>query len=103
MSFNRKQSTPIFRSITGKLLQARAVNRDIEIICEKAGIEYFAVHAFRDTFATRALESGMRPKTLQAILGHSTINITMEIYAHVMEDTKCNEMAALEVMKVKEA
>lgn len=103
LSFDRKQSNPIFRSITGKLLQPKAVNRDIEAICDKAGIEYFAVHAFRDTFATRALESGMKPKTLQAILGHSTINITMEIYAHVMEDTKRDEMAVIEVMKVREA
>lgn len=100
---DRSQSEPVFRSITGKLIQVKAVNRDIEIICDKAGIERFAVHAFRDTFATRAIESGMQPKTLQMILGHSKINMTMEIYAHVMEDTKKDQMAAIEILKTKEA
>lgn len=103
VSFDRKHGTPIFRSVTGKLLQPKPINRDIEAICNRAGIERFAVHAFRDTFATRAIESGMQPKTLQMILGHSKINITMEIYAHVMEETKRDQMAAIEVMKVREA
>lgn len=103
INFDRKQAPTIFRSVTGKLLESGAVNRDIEKICSKAGMERFAVHAFRDTFATRAIESGMQPKTLQAILGHSTINMTMEIYAHVMEDTKRDQMAAIEVMRTREA
>lgn len=63
-----------------------------------AGIERFTAHAFRDTFATRAVESGMQAKTLQEILGHADIGITMNLYAHVMEDTKRRQMAAVHVM-----
>ena len=48
--------------------------------------------AFRDTFATRALENDMKPKTLQDILGHADFGTTMNIYAHVMETTKEAEM-----------
>ncbi len=34
----------------------------------------------------------MQPKTLQTMLGHSKIEVTMSIYVHVMKDTKNKEM-----------
>lgn len=87
----------IFRSEVNTILNGSNVNRDIRRICKKAGIEVFTAHAFRDTFATRAIESGMNPKTLQEILGHKDISITMNLYAHVMPETKINEMQAVKV------
>jgi integrase len=53
-------------------------------------------HTLRHTFATRCIECGMNPKTLQIILGHSTINITMNLYCHVTEDTLISEMSKFE-------
>ena len=82
----------IFRSPTGSLLSVTVVNRDIKNICRKAKLDPFTAHAFRDTFATRAIESDMKPKTLQEILGHANIGVTMNLYAHVMEETKQQEM-----------
>ena len=82
----------IFTSPEGELLNDTSVNREIARICKRAGIERFTAHAFRDTFATRAIERGMNPKTLQMILGHSDISITMNLYCHVMEETKAKEM-----------
>ncbi|MBQ9359876.1 MAG: tyrosine-type recombinase/integrase [Lachnospiraceae bacterium] len=46
------------------------------------------MHGLRATFATRMIEAGVEPKTLQEILGHSKIAITMDLYAHVTDDTK---------------
>ena len=89
---------PIFRARKGGLLGARCVKKDIDQLCAAAGIERFSAHAFRDTFATRAVESGMQAKTLQEILGHADIGITMNLYAHVMEDTKRSQMAAVNIM-----
>ena len=37
----------------------------------------------------------MNPKTLQHILGHATLAITMDLYCDVMEDTKREEMAKI--------
>jgi integrase len=88
---------PIFRAPKGGLLGARCVGKDIDALCRAAGIERFTAHAFRDTFATRAVESGMQPKTLQEILGHADIGVTMNLYAHVMEDTKRTQMEAVRV------
>ena len=49
-------------------------------------------HTLRHTFATRAFEHGMMPKTVQEILGHSNLSITMDLYTHVTNDTKIKEM-----------
>jgi Site-specific recombinase XerD len=97
------QENVIFRAPRGGLLGARCVGKDIDLICAAAGIERFTAHAFRDTFATRAIESGMQAKTLQEILGHADIGITMNLYAHVMEDTMRMQMDEVKVMRTDQA
>mgnify|MGYP000529491679 CR=1 FL=1 len=82
----------IFTAPEGGLLNDTCVNREIARICAAASVEKFTAHCFRDTFATRAIEAGMNPKTLQEILGHADISITMNLYCHVMEETKTKEM-----------
>lgn len=49
-------------------------------------------HVFRHTFATRAIEAGMQPQVLKTILGHSSLTMTMDLYSHVLPDTKADEM-----------
>lgn len=49
-------------------------------------------HVFRHTFATRAIEAGMQPQVLKTILGHSSLAMTMDLYSHVLPDTKAEEM-----------
>lgn len=70
--------------------------------CEKIGIPKFSMHVLRHIFATRCIEGGMKPKTLQTILGHSNIGITMNLYVHTTENEKQKEIekiaAALKVV-----
>lgn len=61
-------------------------------LCDKIGIPRFSMHVLRHTFATRCIEGGMKPKTLQTILGHSNIGITMNLYVHTTEDEKHKEI-----------
>ena len=61
-------------------------------ICDKAKIPRFSMHILRHTFATRCIEAGMKPKTLQMLLGHSNIGITMNLYVHTTEEEKKKEM-----------
>ncbi|MBR1524905.1 MAG: site-specific integrase [Lachnospiraceae bacterium] len=74
-------------------------NRALKKICRDLGIEPFTMHILRHTFATRCIEAGMNPKTLQYILGHSRIEMTMDLYVHVTDDTVAREMEKLEVAK----
>ena len=62
-------------------------------VCEKAGIRKIAMHILRPTFATRCIEAGMMPKTLQTLLGHSNIGITMNLYVHTTDDQKQKEIS----------
>lgn len=60
--------------------------------CDRVGIPRFSMHVLRHTFATRCIEGGMKPKTLQKIFGHSNIGITMNLYVHITEDEKHREI-----------
>ena len=46
------------------------------------------LHVLRHTFATNALSLGMNIKALSVILGHATVQITMDIYTEVSFDDK---------------
>lgn len=46
-------------------------------------------HVCRHTFCSNKAKSGMNPKTLQYIIGHSDIGVTLNTYTHVgFEDAK---------------
>ena len=45
------------------------------------------MHALGHTYATRCIESGLQPKTLQKLLGHASIKTTMDRYVHVTDES----------------
>ncbi|MBR1852524.1 MAG: site-specific integrase [Lachnospiraceae bacterium] len=49
-------------------------------------------HVCRHTFCSNMAKSGMNPKTLQYIMGHSDISVTLNIYTHVGFDDVKAEM-----------
>lgn len=55
-------------------------------ILERAGCKQVRYHDLRHTFATLALEQGMDVKSLSAVLGHVSSDITLDIYAHITTD-----------------
>lgn len=65
---------------------------------EHSSFEKFSPHCFRHTFATRAIEKGMNPKTLQKLLGHGSLQMTMDLYCHVTEDTLYDAMKMMEAV-----
>lgn len=82
----------IFLSRKGEPVKNSTYDTALFKICDKVGIERFSMHVLRHTFATRCIEAGMKPKTLQKLLGHSSIQITMNLYVHVTEDEKKKEI-----------
>lgn len=75
----------------------QAIRNVLHYLPEDKKIDKFTDHAFRDTFATQALRSGMNPNTLKEILGHASLSMTMDLYGHVLEDTKADEMGNVRI------
>lgn len=86
----------VFLCRKGEPTKNSAYDTTLFKLCDKAGIERFSMHVLRHTFATRCIEADMRPKTLQVILGHSSVGITMNLYVHVTEDEKAKEVEKIE-------
>lgn len=63
---------------------------------EHPEFERFSPHCFQHTFATRAIENGMQPKSLQKILRHGSLQLTMDLYCYVTEDTLFEAMELME-------
>lgn len=72
--------------------EPKTIQEYFKKIVDYSGIPNANFHALRHTFATRALEAGVDFKTLSVLLGHSDINVTMNRYAHVLEDTRRKAM-----------
>ncbi|MBW3599058.1 MAG: site-specific integrase [Planctomycetes bacterium] len=70
-------------------------------VCRRAGIDGAEpgggvdIHSLRGTFATLTIDGGASPKAVQAILGHSTLAMTMNIYAKATESAKRDAIASL--------
>jgi len=72
---------------TGEPIKNSTYDTNLYKICDKAGIKPFCMHALRHTFATRCIERGVNPKSLQKILGHAQLSTTMDTYVHVTDDS----------------
>ena len=87
----------VFTTMTGypinRDMLKQELNRVIkEIKKDHKDFEHITPHTFRHTFATRCIENGMSPQVLKTILGHSKLSMTMDLYSHVLPNTKAAEI-----------
>ena len=82
---NSFQSSPNAFVLTGsseKYIEPRTMQNHFKKIIQESGIIDANYHALRHTFATRCVEVGFEIKTLSEILGHASVNITLNRYVH---------------------
>lgn len=73
----------LFTTDTGKPLEPRNVKRSFDARCRKAGVRRIRIHDTRRTCGTLLAALDVHPRVAMAILRHSKIAITMEIYTQV--------------------
>ena len=56
-------------------------------------------HVCRHTYCSNQAKAGMNPKTLQYLMGHSEIGVTMNTYTHLGLDDAKDEMIRLEELE----
>ena len=85
----------IFAMPMGTCVEPHTMRDALNYLLAAAGIEHANFHALRHTFATRAIENGVNVKTLSDILGHSQVQITMDLYCHTSLDLMRDSMNKL--------
>lgn len=91
--FTTVNGNPVGNSTFRKMLNyiIKNINTDAEILNIEQ-FPYITMHSLRHTFATRAIENGVNPKTLQKIMGHSNLTTTMDLYVHVTDEQLFEEI-----------
>ena len=62
--------------------------RSFTRVADSAGLRVVQLHDARHGCATLLTAAGVAPRVVMAILGHSQISITMDVYTHVVHDTQ---------------
>ena len=76
----------VFSMPFGTCVEPHTMRDALNYLLAAAGIAHANFHSLRHTFATRAVENGVNIKTLSDILGHATVQITMDLYCHTSID-----------------
>lgn len=77
----------VFCKPDGDYISPREFLRQYQRLLQKAGLERKRFHDLRHTVASLLINANENPKVIQQLLGHSTISTTLDIYAHVMDQT----------------
>lgn len=87
-------SDVFFLSGTEKCVEVRTYRTFFDDFLKKNQLENINFHALRHTFATRCIEAGGDCKTVSELLGHSSVNMTLNLYVHpqIEQKRRCIEL-----------
>ena len=78
----------ILTGCSDKLMEPRTLRNHFKKTLRACNIRAINFHALRHSFATRWIELGYDVKTLSEILGHSSVNVTLNYYVHPSIESK---------------
>ena len=81
-------STYVMANSDNSVITYRNLFRVLSNILEANNITHGSLHTLRHTFATRLFRNGVDIKVISELLGHSDINITYDIYTHIVNEQK---------------
>jgi len=91
-NYTATEDNVLFHTSVGTLIATSVVNTEFRRIVNQYNIQDTSVkgtislHSLRHTYATRCIESGMPPKVLQNLMGHTDIKVTLDTYADVFDN-----------------
>tara|TARA_R100000935_G_scaffold58844_1_gene98491 strand:+ start:1447 stop:2214 length:768 start_codon:yes stop_codon:yes gene_type:complete len=74
-----------YSNIYNRVFKPMLVNNGI---VDSRGQSKFGIHALRHAAASLFIEQGWNPKKIQTLLGHASINMTMDVYGHLFENAE---------------
>jgi integrase len=86
----------VFRSVVGTAIDPANFLHTVYSATTAAGLGRWTPHELRHTAASLLLAQGVPLKVISDTLGHSSIRVTADIYAHLMEPAKDEAAVAME-------
>ena len=74
----------MFSTRSGNPINPRTFREAYYRVIKKAGLPPIRFHDLRHTHATLLLQQGVHPKVVSERLGHTSINMTLDLYSHVI-------------------
>lgn len=90
-----QENTYFLTGSANAFVEPRTLQNRFKAVIKICNINNANFHALRHTFATRCIELGFDPKSLSEILGHSSVNITLNRYVHPSMELKQKNMNKL--------
>lgn len=78
----------IFHDDLGNYIELKKPLRRLKRIEKNLNLSLINIHGLRHTFATRLFEVGEEIEVVSALLGHASVDITREVYVHILNDRK---------------
>lgn len=95
---NQDDGTNVFTTPIGTSLESSNILKDLKRLYERIGISKKNFHDLRHTYATRLFELDVPAKTVQVLLGHSDVAITLNTYTHVLEKQKIKTASLIDAI-----
>ena len=79
---------------TTKCMEPRNIQKRYKTLLHQCGLRYLNFHSLRHSFATIGIKRGYDYKTLSEILGHASVNTTLNVYVHsnIERKRQCMEL-----------
>jgi integrase len=74
----------VFASLDGEILEERNVRTVFSRLLDKAGLRHIRIHDLRHTFGSLLLQQGESVVYVKEQLGHSSIQMTVDTYGHLI-------------------
>lgn len=85
----------IWEGEVGAPMNPKVLNTMFNRLAKKTGIRVYP-HLFRHTYATRLLKAGMSVDRVRHLMGHASVQTTLDIYSHLINDGEINEIVKAE-------
>ncbi len=91
----KKKNDVVFCNYKGELYDKSGIqvlfrdfNNEYNKYIQNESCVHFTMHQFRHTFCTMLYNAGVDVKMAQDIMGHNSVNVTLDIYTHLSQESK---------------
>ena len=92
MSLGNPHQYLVFLTWQGNVMDYHGLNYRLKKIEDAAKLTSLSFHGFRHSHASLCLNAGMTYKVIQERLGHSTLQMTMDLYSHLEPEKRNKEL-----------